>query len=109
MLGTQSQRLRGITSWKQVPLLGKRNQERLVQLTQENIHRLLADGESRDELQRLREGIAYLTECQETAPIKPLLPRLRSESIMQGDDVYVYMGDTEGSIAPTNWVKANIT
>jgi hypothetical protein len=109
MLGSQSQRLRGIGSWEQAPSLGKRNQERLVQLTQENIHRLLADGESRDELHRLREGIAYLTECQETTPLKPILPRLRSERIMQGDDVYVYMGDTEGSIAPTEWVKAVIT
>jgi hypothetical protein len=110
IFGRQLPRLRGITTWDHVSVLGKANIERLVQLAQESVYALLAEGSSREDLKTIREGIGYLTELLATEPnVKPLLPRLRVENFRKGDAVVIYVGDSPDTTAQKPWVDAIIT
>lgn len=109
LVGEQAFRLRGIASWEQAAVLGRANLTRLVELAQQAVNALLTMGGSRDELREMRRGIDYLNGLLPEAIAKPLLPRLRAESFRMGDRVYVYVRDTEGCIAESDWVPAEIT
>lgn len=102
-------RLQGLTSWEQIPLLGTANIERVIQLAQENVNALMAVSAPRNELRAVADGIGRLREALASASKKPLLPRLRAETFRQGHNVKIYVGDSEGCIAPTAWVDAVIT
>ncbi|MES2462458.1 MAG: hypothetical protein V4671_17895 [Armatimonadota bacterium] len=106
VFGSQSERLRGVTSWEQVPLLGKGNIDRLLQLSRENAMRLLGEGGSRDELREVQTAIQLLSESLVMAEDKPQLPRLRVESFRTGGKVHIYFGDTVGLVTPRTWVSA---
>lgn len=111
MTGGQYFRLKGISCWENVSILGKANLERLLQITQENIYRLMADISNQDDLKAISKGVSFIDE--KLIPIaikKPLLPRLRSESFVKGDKVLIYLGDTASTIINSgdSWVKANI-
>jgi hypothetical protein len=109
LLGEQSHRLRGIPSWDLAPHLGRSSLQRLIQLAQDNVNSLLTADAPRQELRDLRRGIEYLQSILPAATAKPLLPRLRAENILLGDEVCLYVRDSEGCIAPTDWVRATIT
>jgi hypothetical protein len=111
MTGRQYFRLQGVSSWEDVSILGKANLDRLLQVTQENIYRLMTDISNQDDLKAIRKGVNFINE--KLIPIaikKPLLPRLRSESFVKGDKVLIYLGDTISTIinSEDSWVKANI-
>lgn len=110
LFGRQIARLRGILAWEHAAGLGRTNIERLVQMAQETVHSLLAEGGSREDLRAIRDGIGYLTSLLAAEPsVKPLLPRLRAENFRKGDAVLVYVADSPGSTAPGPWVPARIT
>lgn len=110
VFGRQVYRRRGITSWTDVAVLGRTNIERLVQIAQETVHGLLADGSQREDLKAVGDAIAYLQEqLASEPPVKPLLPRLRAENFRKGDAVVVYVADSPGTVAPAPWVPAVIT
>jgi hypothetical protein len=109
VFGSQSERLRGIPSWEYVLLLGRGNIDRLRQLARETVLGLLSDSGSRDDLREIQTVIQQLSEALLTAEDKPLLPRLRVESFRKGAMVHLYLGDTDGAIAPQPWVTAVVT
>ena len=110
VFGPQTYRLQGIPDWDVVAHLGKRNLERLQQLAQEHVLKNLAGEHDRAELRECRHVITFLSDCLASLPgDKPLLPRLRVESFHKGEAVRVFLGDSEGQIAPMPWVEATIT
>lgn len=102
-------RLRGISSWEQVPLIGKENIERLLHLARASAMAGMAEGSSQDDLKQIKAAIDYLTDCASDSPSKPLFPRLRVESFHKGECVRIYLGDSAGSVANDKWVTAVIT
>jgi hypothetical protein len=80
VFGSQSYRLRGISSWEDVPILGKGNIECLRLLSQKTAMRLLGESGSRDDSREVQGAIRFLSDSLLSAGDKPLLPRLRVES-----------------------------
>lgn len=105
MFNGQRHRIKGIMSWADIEILGSNNIGRLIQISQELILKFMAEKMDKDELKLIRKGIDFLECLKEKSVSKPLLPRLRNESINSGDKVYIYLADTKGTIAKYNWVK----
>lgn len=111
MTGAQYFRLQGVSSWDDVASLGKTSLERLIQITQENVYKLMIDASNQDELKMIRQGVNFINdELIPNAVKKPLLPRLRSECFSNGDKIFIYLGDTSSTIinSKNNWVRANV-
>src|SRR5437868_14435773 len=96
--GTQANRLKGIKNWEDIKTLGKLNIDRLIQIAQENSLKLMTNAE-KDEISAVKNAIDFLSALSLTDIIKPLLPRLRNENIGNGDNVFIYIGDTAGNIS----------
>ncbi len=109
VFGTAAHRLRGVSSWDHVALLGKENLGRLLDLSRESVLRLVAEGGSRDAARDVKRAIDFLAGTADGSARKPLLPRLRIRSFREGQAVYLYMGDSGGAIKPASWVPATIT
>jgi hypothetical protein len=105
MFNGQNHRIKGIRGWKDVEILGCNNIGRLIQISQELILKFMTEQMDKDELKLIRKAIDYLECLKEQSVSKPLLPRLRNESINSGDNIYVYLADTKGIIAKEDWVK----
>lgn len=110
IFGKQAERLQGIHSWDNIALLGKVNIEQLIQIAQQAVYALMADNNSREELRLIQKGIIHLKNwLSEEINSKPKLVRLRVESFHQGDEVVIYIGDSEGCITENKWQRATIT
>lgn len=106
LVGNQSERLNGIKSWENLKIIGKNNLERIVQLSQENIYKMMSEGESPEEMKEIRVGIDYIkNELIPKSLQKPNLPRLRNESFHKDDKVVTYLGDTLEIISETDWIN----
>jgi len=109
VFGSNRHRLQGIAGWPEVATLGRANLQRLLQLARDQANYLLSTSAERAELAELRSATAWLEEQLGAAAVKPLFPRLRFESFEVGDEVQIYLRDTEHAIAPNGWVVARIT
>lgn len=109
LTGNQSDRLSGLLSWESLALTGKINLERIVQLAQENIYRMLSDHEDAKEMKLVHTGIDFIqTELLPNSVIKPTLPKLRNEMFRKDDMVYAYLGDTSGTIIEKGWLRGKV-
>lgn len=109
LFGEQHQRLHGITDWKEIASLGTANIQRLIQLAQETVQKLMAANTNYADLRELACGIDQLSAYLSNTFQKPVLPRLRVETFHKGDLVAVYIGDSSGHFGTTEWVQARIT
>jgi len=109
LFGEQHQRLQGIANWEQIASLGAANIQRLIQLAQETVQKLMAANTNYTDLRELARGIDQLSVYLSSASQKPVLPRLRVETFHKDDLVAVYIGDSLGHFGTTKWVQASIT
>ena len=109
LFGEQHHRLQGITSWEQIAGLGTANVQRLIQLAQETVQKLMAANADYTELRELARGIDQLSGYLSNSAQKPVLPRLRVETFHKDDLVAVHIGDSLGHSGTTEWVQAKIT
>ncbi len=109
LVGNQIERLNGIKSWDKLALIGKNNLERIIQLAQESIYRMMADHESANEMREIRSGIEHIeNHLIPKSPNKPTLPRLRNESFHKDDPVFAYLGDTDGIVVEKGWLYGKV-
>ncbi len=109
LIGNQSDRLSGIKSWNNLEIIGKNNLERIVQLAQENIYRMLADHEDSQDMKKIRTAIDFIeNELLPKSINKPTLPKLRNEMFRKDDPVCAYLGDTGAAIAEKGWVRGQV-
>lgn len=109
LLGHQSDKLSGIKSWSNVEILGKNNLQRITQLAQENIYRMLSDHEDAKEMKLIHTGIDFIqNELLPKSVIKPTLPKLRNEMFRKDNFVYAYLGDTNGVIIEKGWIRGQV-
>ncbi len=108
-LGNQSDKLSGIKSWSKVEILGKHNLQRIVQLAQENIYRMLSDHEDAKEMRMIHTGIEFIqNELLSKSVVKPTLPKLRNEMFRKDDFIYAYLGDTKGTTIEKGWIRGQV-
>ena len=109
LFGEQHHRLHGITGWEQIAGLGTASVQRLIQLAQETVQKLMAANADYADLRELARGVDQLSWYLPGASQKPVLPRLRVETFRKDDAVAVYIGDSFGHLGATEWVQAKIT
>ena len=108
-IGSESDRLSGINSWKNLENVGKNNLERIIQLAQENIYRMLSDHDDAKEMTAIRRGIDFIQNVLiPKSIVKPTLPKLRNEMFRKDDSVCAYLGDTIGTIIKTGWMQGKV-
>ncbi len=109
LAGNQSDKLTGIKSWNELEILGKNNLQRIVQLAQENIYRMLSDHENTKEMKKNHTGIDFIQSKLLPKSInKPTLPKLRNEMFRKDNLVCAYLGDTSHIIIEKGWIKGRV-
>ncbi|MEP6900612.1 MAG: hypothetical protein ABJA66_02615 [Actinomycetota bacterium] len=109
LLGNQSDRLSGIKSWSDIEILGKNNLQRIIQLAQENIYRMLSEHEDSQDMKRIRTAIDFIeNDLLPKSVNKPTLPKLRNEMFRKDDFVYAYLGDTNNTIIEKGWIRGQV-
>jgi hypothetical protein len=105
-LGAQSARTRGIQDGSCLKSLGKANLQLLVQLLSRAAQdHLVAGSEGRDALRSAQKIRTWLEEAAaRNLPVRPVLPRLRTEFFQPGDKVVCFIGDSPGLSAGYDWV-----
>ena len=105
-LGAQSARTRGIQDGSCLKSLGKANLQLLVQLLSRAAQdHLVAGSEGRDALRSAQKIRTWLEEAAaRSLPVRPVLPRLRTEFFQPGDKVVCFIGDSPGLSAGYDWV-----
>ncbi len=108
-LGNESERLQGIDSWENLARIGSNNLERILQLAQENIYRMMSSNEDVNEMKLIRKGIDFINDQLLPDSVnKPTLPRLRNEMFRKNDNVYIYLGDTPNTIINNDWLIGKV-
>lgn len=109
LLGNESERLSGIKSWNNLETMGKNNLQRIIHLAQENVYRMLSDHDDAKEMKLIHRGIDFIqNELLPKSVNKPTLPKLRNEMFRHGNQVCVYLGDTDGTIAESGWIRGTV-
>ena len=109
LTGNQSDKLSGIQSWDDLKIVGKSNLKRIVQLSQENIYRMMSEIADAQEMKQIRTGIDLITkELIPKSINKPTLPKLRNEVFRQSDLVCAYLGDTTKILVEKGWLRGKV-
>src|SRR5215203_6221892 len=88
LVGNQNERLSGIKSWSNLEIIGKNNLERILQLAQENIYRMMSEHEDHQEMRKIKTSIDFInSELIPKSGDKPTLPKLRNEIFHQTDSI----------------------
>jgi hypothetical protein len=106
----EAHRLRGVQTWEDVGFLGRGNTERLARLASAEATGAFARGDvSRDDLRDLRKAIDRLRAVAAQSTVdKPYLPRLRDELFRRGDEIFLYIADSDGAAPGADWRAATV-
>jgi hypothetical protein len=102
----EAHRLRGVATWDDVARLGRGNVTRMAQIARDLAAEGYASAASADDLREIRRAADFLEAIAPSRPHRPFLPRLRNELFHKGDALVLYLGDSDGQIAPWDWVPA---